>query len=131
MGKKKQPKRSGTSYKDVALVYMSAGIDGVRALFEAGKIAPRTLRRTAVWMQTERPDIASALISYVREKFPEHRGRGRACPVVGEVRKYRVQRLRDNKLFIRLPVETLPGIEKGSIVTVSFSANTISTSVAS
>lgn len=113
------------SYKDVLVLYMKEGVERVRALYESEHVTARVLRRAI----KEMPEGAAAdLRAYIDANVPmihEGRGRGRALPIVGEVRKYKVQQLRDGQLFVRLPVEPLDGITKGSIIRVSFQKNQI------
>jgi hypothetical protein len=78
----------------------------------------------------DRPDLVESL-DELRQKFIDAKGepgqKGRKAPSAGEVRGYRVQKIKDGDLFIRLPVDLL-GMSKGDEVFVSFDLNGINVS---
>lgn len=124
-------KKARLSYKDVLVCYMRDGIEGVQTAYEQGQFTSRVLWRT---IQEVPEDAAADLHRFISSRVPGRfrtgQGRGRTVPVAGEVRKYKVQQLHDGQLFVRLPVEPLEGIRKGSVVRVVFAKDRILASTA-
>lgn len=123
-------KKARLSYKDVLVIYMRDGVAGVQKLHEQGQVTARVLWRA---MKEIPAGAAADLHSFISAHVPmfrEGQGRGRSVPVAGEMRKYKVQQLRDGQLFVRLPVEPLEGVSKGSVVRVTFAKDRILASTA-
>jgi len=111
--------------KDFQIAFLTSGMDGVEKLDDSP--AARSSRRAVLLRTIE--DLRRggqgvvALEEYVDSKY-EARVRGRVVPTVGAERGYKVQQLRDDSVFLRLPLSTL-AVKKGAIVNVSFEADRV------
>ncbi len=122
---KKASKKSdrGLDYKDVMVRVMANGHDFVMKLLKEDQISLAIVLRAVEEMKTFSADKAQLLEQAVKAFKPTIGRLGRAGPKVGEERDYMVQSYGDQGLFIRLPVENLEGIKKGSMLRVKFNAD--------
>lgn len=127
--KRKTAEPQRNSYKDVLVLYMKSGVGAVQALFEAKQVGARVLRKALREMPEGKGEDLRQYVDAHVPMIHEGRGRGRALPIPGEVREYRVQQLKDGQLFIRLPVEPLEGMCKGAKIRVAFAKHEILASV--
>lgn len=124
---KRERRARGLSYKDVQLTYLCDGIAEVKNKFNGKEISKASLRRAIT--ELNKIGRSSASLTEFADSVLGSGSRGRSAPKVGDVRSYRVQKVKGS-LFIRMPLETL-GVDKGDIVNVSFNSGNLNVVAAS
>ena len=122
MATKKRGKRTLVSFKDVQLAYLMDGVSAVEKLVTNGNASKSTVRRALKKLQESGRDVSS-LERWVAEHIGPI-GRGRAAPVPGETRSYKVQQIKNSGPFLRLPLDAL-SVKKGSVIRVNFETDRI------
>lgn len=117
MATKKGENRTLVSFKDVQLAYLMDGVAGVEKLSKAEQASKSTIRRALTKLKEGSRDV-SDLERWVAENVGPI-GRGRAAPMAGEKRSYKVQQISNSGPFLRLPLDSL-GVKKREVIHVAF-----------
>lgn len=113
----KRRKRSGVSFKDVQIAYLSSGISPVEQMFSKRLASVNTIRRALNHLKS-----TGSTVDTFERWFMENFGagaRGRSAPKPGQERVYRAQQINSSGPFLRLPLSALR-VNKGQVVNVIF-----------
>lgn len=119
---KRKKRHSNVSYKDIQISYLVDGIDSISKLYREGHITNISLRKAFNSLKENGRNVA-ALEKWVHEHLSTS-VRGRKAPQTGQERTYRVQQIKDNTPFLRLPLEALH-VDKGQVLSVLFQKDQI------
>ena len=110
-------RRQSVSFKDVQIAYLMDGISAVDSLLAEGRASRTTVRRALTTLKSAGREVKELEDWVIRHIGAP--GRGRSAPIVGECRAYKAQQVKNGGPFLRLPLDVL-GVQKGSVVTVTF-----------
>lgn len=119
---KRKKRRFGVSYKDIQISYLVDGIDSISKLYQEGHITTISIKKAFNDLKENGRNVA-ALEKWIHEHLSTG-VRGRKAPQTGQERTYRVQQIKDNAPFLRLPLEALH-VDKGQLLSVFFKKNQI------
>lgn len=107
------------TYKDVLISLLVDGVDAVKQSFDEGRYSKALIRRAADSLLERDADPNEETLEFLEwaDDATKPCVRGRAKPLPGERRTYKVQDISDGDPFIRLPVSNL-GVKKGDAVEV-------------
>lgn len=109
--------RTLVSHKDVSIAFLVGGMPEVEKILPSIANPGQVLRNAVKSLDKQGADSAP-LLKMVEERFPVGT-KGRKAPEVGTSRRYKVQALKDNDPFLRIPTALL-GLNKGAEAEVAF-----------
>ena len=125
-------RKTAVRASDLAILAMMSGADALDSMLVGHTNPVAVLEKVIATFKAYGKDPADLVAK--RDIFANAKGngvKGRKAPLVGETRGYSVQRIKeDGDLFIRLPLNSLPGCEKGAKVNVTFGATSITCALA-
>jgi len=98
-------------YKDLGMVYLAEGLNGVKTMIDEFGMKAATVRRAAKHVEAQFPAKADMFRKFVEKDYPAT-AKGRMAPVDGEVREYKPQSIKEGGPFLRLPLDLLGVVVK-------------------
>lgn len=125
-------RKTAVRASDLAILAMMSGADALDSMLVGHTNPVAVLEKVIATFTAYGKDPAELVAK--RDLFASAKGngvKGRKAPIVGETRGYSAQQIgEDGDLFIRLPLNSLPGCSKGDKVNVTFNGASISCELA-
>ena len=110
--------KSYKSAKDFVIEYLLSGHTALTDAMTEGNLSKAKAKQVVALLKEQGRDTTLLEQSF-NTGLRIGNGRGRPSAVVGDRRNYRTQQIKEDDVFVRLPVHTL-GVVKGGDVSVSF-----------